>query len=341
MSKFSIVIGLLLFPVFASASVERLNCRPHLRQQKETNTCWLHSAVMMMEQSAGAALSVDALLISEIRSRALVRYLGHDTPWDGGAGPTRPFALALEHGLVPEAAWDRKGAVVESYGEIFAKIEGLLEQKIRSKEEFLSQVDKVIRHYTLDLPPKEFWWKDRYWTAVDWARSIIGSGRSVGYDFRNVKYDDSRYGRMGDVPWTTIIGRDQDLVRIVDVIPKNVFRVSGAEAFDQLVRIFREGRPVAFTFIWSDQHGRPVSSLNEKREYYSVHPSAQGSYMSSHLVLVTGLITEGDRVVAFEVLDPLARSLERGYRIVTRQFFEEHGKTVHEIEAGCSHYLIQ
>lgn len=295
---------------------------------------------MMMEQSAGAALSVDALLISEIRSRALVRYLGHETPWDGGAGPTRPFALALEHGLVPEAVWNRKGAIVEHYKEIFTQIETLLEQDIRSKEEFLAKVDATIRRYTLDFPPERFWWKDRYWTSVEWARKVIGSGGSIGYDFRDVTYDDTRYGRMGAVPWTTIIGRNQDLVRIVDVIPKRVYRVSAAVAFDRLVRIFREGRPVAFTFIWSDQHGRPVASLNEKREYYSVHRSAQRRYMSSHLVLVTGLISEGDRVVAFEVLDPLAHSLERGYRVVTRPFFEEHGKTVHEIETDCSRLLI-
>jgi hypothetical protein len=72
-------------------------------------------------------------------------------------------------------------------------------------------------------------------------------------------------------------------------------------------------------------------------------------YTSSHLVLISGLIKKDGQVVGFEVLDPLpsAQKLNNGFRILTKEFFYTHGKTVHEIappdsfrnEFDCSRFL--
>jgi hypothetical protein len=356
-------------------TVERLQTPYQMRNQGGTSTCWLHSALQMMEQMAGQSLSIDALLIPEIKSRALDRFLGHDTPWDGGAGPTRPFALALEHGLVPESVWNKQSVIVRNYHTIFSEIELLLNQNLTSKSEFLSAVEDIIKKYTSDLPPSSFALPLRsnsptkmsfslieseaedpitevsgiqeqaieaqLISAQDYARLVIGDGASVGFDFRDVKYDETKYGRMPDVAWRTIISQKNELVDITSVIAKNVERVSPEHALQEIERILSDGRPVAFTFIWSDHEGQTVVGLNSNREYVARRPPTQETYTGSHLVLVTGLIRDAQgQVTGFEVLDPLAQTLEDGFRIVTKDFFNQHGKTVHEIEKSCAQFLL-
>jgi hypothetical protein len=317
------------------------SCVYKMRNQAATSTCWLHSALQMMDRMAGTPLSVDALLIPEIKSRALDRYLGEATPWDGGAGPTRPFALALEHGLVPEAVWQKDSLIVKNFGAIFSQVEKLLARKALSRGELLAQVENIIRGVVGDLPPEEFEWQGRRWTAVEYAQSVIGTGASMGYDFRDVKYDESIYGRMPEIAWTTIISRSGDLIKITDIIKKQVVRLTPDMALAKAAEIFASGRPVAFTFIWADHDGRTVVSLNQNKEYISVRPPTRATYTSSHLVLVTNILREGNRVVGLQVLDPLARDLQSGTRIVTAEFFNDHGKTIHEIRpaSSCSDVL--
>lgn len=350
-------------PDISTCSIERVRSPFITRDQGDTSTCWLHSALQMMEQSAGLGLSVDALLIPEIKSRAYDRFLGFETPWDGGAGPTRPFALALEHGLVPESAWKSKSSIVKNYDQIFLKIEDLLSQSQnlfgvhaspRAKKNFLKAVDNIIMEYTGSLPPTKF----RIITgnrtsaeisAVDFARQVIGDGDSRGYDFRNIQYSEKLYGRMPDVAWTTIISRDGELKKITDIIEKRVDRVTAEEAFQKVIQIFQAGRPVAFTFIWANENGEPVLGLNKNTYAYEARlPAVTEQYTSSHLVLISGLIKKDGQVVGFEVLDPLpsAQRLNNGFRILTREFFNTHGKTVHEIAPryqesnyDCSRFL--
>lgn len=311
-----------------------------MRNQAGTCTCWLHSALQMMEQMANQNLSIDAILIPEIKSRALDRYLGHETPWDGGAGPTRPFALALEHGLVPESVWNKKSVLVNNYNKIYSEIELLLEKNIKRRIDFLRAVDRIILNYTQDLPPAKFVLAGREWTAQDYARHTIGTGASIGIDFRDVKYDDKIYGSMPDIAWTTIISKDNDLVKITDVISKKVLHVTAEQAWASVIRIFESRQPVAFTFIWSDQEGRSVLKLNDKREYVSVQPPANKFYTGSHLVLISGLIkNDQGQVMALEALDPLAQSADTGFRVITRDFFDKQGKTVHEIQRDCPQLL--
>src|SRR6185312_1463888 len=213
-----ILLGfLLLTPLAGAQECERLGTMPRMLSQAGTNLCWFNSGLQMMEQMAGEPLSVDALLMAEIKSRALARFLGHDTPWDGGAGPTRPFALALEHGLVPESAWNKGGILVRNYHEVFARIEPLLSARL-SQEQFLTAVDDIIKSYTGSLPPSGS-------VVIKPARELIGDGASLGFDFRDVKYDPSRYGLMGEVAWTTIISRRGELVPIRSIIDKQVYHV--------------------------------------------------------------------------------------------------------------------
>ena len=96
---------------------------------------------------------------------------------------------------------------------------------------------------------------------------------------------------------------------------------------------------MAFTLIWFDNQGRAVLSLNERKEYVARLPSTTGTYMGSHLVLVTGLINTDGEVTALEVLDPAAATAAGGFRIVTKEFFLAHGKTVHAIEKNCASIL--
>jgi hypothetical protein len=320
-----LILALLVaFSARAQRGTERLDCPLKIRNQGQTSLCWLHSGLQMMEQMAGEPMSIDAILVPEIKSRALARFLGHDTPWDGGAGPTRPFALALEHGLVPEAIWNKDGVLVQNYHRVFERIEELLGKNL-GKTEFLAGVDEIIKSYTGTLPPM----------GHKYTRELIGGGASLGYDFRDVKYDDSKYGRMGDVAWTTIISRRNELVKITDIIEKKVIRESAEEAWNHAIEIFRAKRPVAFTFIWFDQDGQTVLGLNGQNEYVSRRPPAVGGYMGSHLVLVTGLVSEGGQVTALEVHDSTASVP----RFVTKEFFFAHGKTVHAIEKTCEGLL--
>jgi uncharacterized protein (DUF58 family) len=128
-------------------------------------------------------------------------------------------------------------------------------------------------------------------------------------------------------------------VKITDIIKKQVLHVSSEEALNKLVEIFRDVRPVALTFIWADQDGEKVLALNDKKEYVAIRPAAKDKYTSSHLVIVTGLIWKNNKISALEVLDPLAKDPASAYRIITREFFETHGKTVHEIAPNCSSLL--
>jgi hypothetical protein len=315
-----------------------------VRNQGDTSLCWLHSALQMMEQMAGTRLSIDALLIPEIRSRALDRFLGYETPWDGGAGPTRPFALAIEHGLILDSAWASRQSIVNNYAQIFSDIEALLAGKQATSDQnavdkFITAVDEVIVRYTGSLPPKQFMRNGQMITAVDYAKQVIGDGHSIGIDFRNITYNDRLFGRLPEVAWTTIISRDNHLKKITDVIGKTTLRVSGEEAFDRAVEIFESKRPVAFTFIYYDEKGEATFKVNNRAQFVSARSPVEREYLSSHLVLISGVIYDSTgAATGFEVLDPLVLS-GSGIRVVPKKFFLEHGKTVHEIGVPCSAVL--
>lgn len=334
-----LALCLINFSTLAATTVERLQRPFVMRDQGNTNTCWLHSGLQMMEQMAETPLSIDALLIPEIRSRALDRFLGHATPWDGGAGPTRPFALALEHGLVPESLWKSKLPLIEYYNAIFRDLDAVLRQfkndGNQSVFEFLRAIDATLLRYTGTLPPKKFLWNDRLFTSTKFARATIGRGTSVGHDFRNVEYSEARNGKMPEIAWTTIISRTGELKRITSIIGKQTLRTNALEAFEKAAEIFSSGRPVAFTFISHNQSGKKVYGVNTKTEYESLLPPTKKTYTESHLVLITGIIREAGRIVGFSVLDPLS-GVER---FVTWHFFTSHGKTIHEIR--CDNLLSQ
>jgi hypothetical protein len=208
--------------------------------------------------------------------------------------------------------------------------------------------------YTGSLPPERLLITSgnrppEQMSAVDYARQVIGFGDSRGYDFRNIQYSDKIYGRMPEVAWTTIISKDGELKKITNIIEKRVDRVTTDQAFQKVIEIFEAGRPVAFTFIWANENGEPVLGLNKQTfAYEAIRPAVQTQYTSSHLVLISGLIKKDGHVVGFEVLDPLpsAQRFNNGFRVLTKEFFNTHGKTVHEIapkdapvEYDCSRFL--
>lgn len=324
----------------AVTTCDRIETPFIIRSQGGTSLCWLHSGLQMMEQMAGAPLSIDAILIPEIRSRAVDRFLNYETPWDGGAGPTRPFALALLDGLVPESVWKSQQSIVRNYRTIFRDIENLLSRfgpqtDSTRMSEFLRELDQIILQYTGTFPPREFAWKGERITATQFARRLIGEGASMGYDFRNIQFSDRIYGRMAEIPWTTVVNADGVLQKVTDIIPKIVVRMGPEEAFKKAVEIFEQKRPVAFTFIYMNKDGRQVLRTNAQGEYVSILPPVTDEYTGSHLVLVTGVLRDENRKpVGLTVLD----SITDGERIVTYEFFAAHGKTVHEISPSCESF---
>lgn len=328
------------FAARAEITCDRIETPFIVRTQGGTSLCWLHSGMQMMEQMAGEPLSIDALLIPEIRSRAVDRFLNYDTPWDGGAGPTRPFALALLDGLVPESIWKSQKSVVSNYRSIFSDIERLLREfgpqtNSERMSEFLAKLDAVLLNYIGTFPPEEFVWKGNTVSAIQLARELIRPGASMGYDFRNIQFSDSIYGRMAEIPWTTVADKKGNLKKVTDFIPKIVVRMDPAAAFKKAVEIFEQKRPVAFTFIYMDKSGRKVLSMNAQREYIAILPAVTDEYTGSHLVLVTGVLRDENRnPVGFTVLD----SLTDRENIVTYDFFATHGKTVHEVSPNCESF---
>ena len=309
MIKSIIAILVVLFCVnaFGEIRVERIQHQFCQRNQGETSTCWLHSAVQLMEQAARTEFSIDALAVHEIKSRALIRKRGLETEWDAGAGPTRPFALALEHGLVPADVYQAEKSLILNYSEVFEKVEVLLDDTSLNEKAFLSKVDEVLLSYLGSLPPKEFYWRGKRRTPTELSSEIIGNFPSFGYDFRDVEFDDSIFKKMGEIAWTTVIGRNSELVKITDIIKKHVVRLNADQAWDKLIEKFEAKIPMAFTFIYWDQDGRDgrTFEVNDRREFISARPPAQTTYTASHLVLVTGLVYENDEVVAIEVLGPI------------------------------------
>jgi hypothetical protein len=323
----------------ANTTIEKIKTPFLIRNQGGTALCWLHSGLQMMEQMAAEPLSIDALLIPEIRSRAVDRFLNYETPWDGGAGPTRPFALALQEGLVPESVWKSRTSIVQNYHTIFSQIEKLLTKYKSSSAEqlpaFLRDLDQILLGYLGSFPPTSFQHRGQRISTVDFAKTLIGKGDSLGYDFRNVQYDDSVFGRMAEIPWTTIADKSGQLIPITSLIAKTTIRTDAETAFAKAVQAFDEGRPVGFTFIYSIPESGRTFQLNERREFVSAVAPAQSTYTSSHLVLVSGVVRENGTPIALTVLDPLVN----GERTVTYEFFTQHGKTIHLIGEDCTELL--
>lgn len=333
--KYLLVI-LLFLPgyVLAERRTERIEHSFCQRSQGQTSTCWLHSAVQLMEQAAKTEFSVDALVIHEIRSRALIRKRGLQTPWDDGAGPTRPFALALEHGLVPAEVYQPTGSLIQNYSDIFKDIEVLLNNPRLSEKSFMKEVDKLLLSHLGQWPPKRFQWRGQGRTSYELAAELIGSYPSIGYDYRDVQFDETLYKKMGETAWTTIIDRKGELIKITDIIEKKVIRMTADQAWEKLIEKFQAKIPLAFTFIYFD-HESEVPFKREGNTLISTKPPTKDIYRSSHLTLVSGLIYEGSEVVSIEMVDPMNGNIYE----IPRAFFNDHGKTLHEVMPACDELL--
>jgi|GEM_PF-3954337 len=316
------------------------------RHQYATATCWLQCGTTALDYQATkkfgypVTFSSDYILLQDLRSRALAKFLGHETPWDPGAGPTRPLAISLEHGLYPETVWQPRVSIFHNEKAIISSLEELLkfaESQKLSQKDFVRLMDMRLLEWVGKLPPKKFWFEGRFLDAHVFANEVI-DGDTMAYEFRPIPYNGTEFGMVSKEAWSHVISADGQWKAITDILGKQLhFMNSPQEAIAKAVEIYESGRPLYMSFIYFDDEGDQTFKMVDDT-YIPTNPPRE-TYASSHFVFVTRLqYDEGHNLRGFWVRDSVPRDDRE--RFASIEFIEQLGKTFHTIGLPCESHLV-
>lgn len=315
------------------------------RHQYNSATCWLQCGTASLDAKAShefnspVTFSSEYILLQDFRSRALAKFLDHETPWDPGSGMVRALALSLEHGLYPENVWQPKISISQNAEEIFAALDALLDAAKKqgwSQSRFVAAMDEKLKFWTGNPPPESFPFNGQIVSGRSLARQVI-NGDAIAYDFWPIRYDGSIYGMVSEAAWTHMISRDGRWIAMTDAIGKQTHILpSAATAIKKAEQIFRTGRPLFFTFVYFDGD----QSVTFKRKDGALIPGSrpQGTYASSHFLFISGIEYDADnKISGFWARDSVNTKKEDVF--LPRDFIEKVGKTFHTIGTACESFL--
>lgn len=340
------VLWPLAFSLLLSFNAQSKDFSGLFRHQYNTATCWLQCGTTVLDYQATekfgspVTFSSDYILLQDLRSRALAKYLGHETPWDPGAGMTRALAIALEHGLYPEDVWQPRVSILHNEEAIQNSLDELLKlaaiQKL-SQHDFIQLMDHRLLEWVGRFPPRKFWYNGRITDAALLANEVI-EGDAMAYEFRPIPYNGTEFGMVSQEAWSHIISADGKWKAITDVLGKQLHLMSSPlAAIAKAEEIYKSGRPLYLTFIYFDDVGdQTFKMINDG--YVPTNPPRE-TYASSHFVFVTRLeYDQQNRLRGFWVRDSVPR--DERERFASIEFIEKLGKTFHTIGWPCESHLV-
>lgn len=341
---------LVLWPIAACLFLSSLSFAKDFsgsfRHQFNTATCWLQCGTTALDFQASqkfgtqVTFSSDYILLQDLRSRALAKFLGHETPWDPGAGMTRSLAISLEHGLYPEEVWQPRVSILHNEQAIQKALDELLQfanNHHLSQKDFVQLMDQRLLQWVGKFPPKKFWYEGRFTDAHLLANEVI-DGDAMAYEFRPIPYNGTEFGMVSKEAWSHVISADGSWKAITDVLGKQLhFMDSPQAAIKKAEEIYHSGRPLYLTFIYFDDVGDQTFKM-QNDTYFPTNPPRE-TYASSHFVFVTRLEYDAENNLrGFWVRDSVPR--DNRERFASIEFIEQLGKTFHTIGLPCESHLV-